>query len=105
MENVLFSNSEKSNLFRYFRLGEDWPECFVVEFIIGEDHYEHLYWGNNSYVENDRAIISELLTITYLPDSMDKWKKEKLERFQSRIENIIKKAENEINALKNKRQP
>ena len=97
MENELFCNSENPNLFRYFRLGENWHDCFVVEFMLDKDCYDNLYWGNYNYVERDRSVISKMLTIKYLPDPRDEWKIENLNKFQSRIEKILTLSENKIN--------
>lgn len=101
MGNYLFVNSEDPNLFRYFRFGEKWNECFIIEFKLGADHYEQLYWGDNSYNQKSRPAISELISIAFLPDKFDKWKKRDLEIFQKGIciDNIIKQAENEIKKI------
>lgn len=95
----LFSNSRNPNLLRYFRLGEEWHESFVVEFTLDANCYGQLYWGNCVYVEEDRRIISEMLTIAFLPDSHDEWKKKNLELMESGIDFslILKQAEKEIN--------
>ena len=95
----LFSNSQDPNRLRYFRLGEEWHESFVVEFMLGADRYEKLYWGDYVYVEESRRIISEMLTIAFLPDSHDEWKTKDLSRIQKGIDftPIVQQAENKIN--------
>lgn len=104
MENFLFSSVENSSRLRLFRLGKEWHDCFVVEFTIGANHYEHLYWGNHVYVEVDRHVISLMLTIAFLPDSRDKWKKENFENMQMGIDfkHILNQVENEISKRTNK---
>lgn len=86
MEDFLFSSVDNPARFRFFRLGKEWHECFVVEFMLGANHYEHLYWGNKVYVEEDRHVISLMLTIAFLPDSHDEWKKENIEKMQIGID-------------------
>jgi len=97
MNNYLFCNSKKK-LFRYFTLGQDWHECYVVEFMQDANQYINLYWGNYEYVEKDRRIISEMLTISFLPDPKDEWliicKENKTA--PKNLDVIIKEAEKEI---------
>lgn len=99
MEEFLFSSVENSNRLRLFRLGKEWYECFVVEFMLGANHIEHIYWGNQVYVEEDRRVISSMLTIAFLPDSHDKWEKVNLEKMQKGIDfkPILNQVEDEIN--------
>lgn len=73
MEELLFSSKENANRLRLFRLGKEWQECFVVEFMLGSDHYDSLYWGNKVYTEDDRNVISAMLIMAFLPDSHDDW--------------------------------
>ena len=98
MKEFLFSSVENSNRLRLFRLGKEWYECFVVEFTLGANHYEHLYWGNQVYVEEDRHVISLMLIIAFLPDSHDEWKKVNLEKMQMGIDfkRILSQVENDI---------
>lgn len=98
MKEFLFSGVENSNRLRLFRLGKEWHECFVVEFMLGANHYEHLYWGNQVYVEEDRHVISLMLIIAFLPDSHDEWKKVNLEKMQMGIDfkRILSQVENDI---------
>ena len=104
MKEFLFSSVENSNRLRLFRLGKEWHECFVVEFMLGKNHYEHLYWGNQIYVEEDRHVISLMLIIAFLPDSRDEWKKENLEKMQmvTDINHILNQVENEISKRTNR---
>ena len=103
-QEFLFSNSQTPNLLRYFRLGEEWHESFVIEFTLGTDHYEKLYWGDHIYVEESRCIISEMLTIAFLPDPHDKWKKENIDMILKGIDltPILHHVENEIKLRTNK---
>ncbi|MBQ8097301.1 MAG: hypothetical protein IJ243_09510 [Prevotella sp.] len=75
MKETLFVNVKNPNLYSYFRLGDDWEKCFVVVFSVDKDNFDNLYWGNTSYVEPDRGIISMFLTSLYLPAPTDEWKK------------------------------
>ena len=104
MENFLFSNVEEPNRFRYFRLGKKWHECFVVEFMLGANHYEHLYWGNQDYVEEDRHVISSMLVMSVLPCSHDEWKIMDLDMEKKGFDfkPILSQAEDEIGKKINK---
>jgi hypothetical protein len=101
MEDFLFSSNENPNRLRLFRLGKEWHECFVVEFTLSENHYEHLYWGNQVYVEKDRYVISLMLTIAFLPDSHDEWKKVNIEKMKIGIDfkTILSQVENDIKSI------
>lgn len=74
MINTLFVNTNDSHLFRYFRIGREWKDCFIVELKSNDNHHQKLYWGNVEYVEEERKEISSLLTILVLPDAKDEWK-------------------------------
>lgn len=104
MKDYLFSNAENPNRLRLFRLGEEWHDSFVAEFTLGTNDYEHLYWGNCVYVEEDRRVISSMLTMAFLPDSHDEWKENNIERIQIGIDfkPILCKIENEISKRTNK---
>ena len=98
MADFLFSCSEDPNRLRLFRQGEEWHECFVVEFMLGANHYEHLYWGNLVDDKEARMIISSMLIMKDLPNSHDKWRRIKNKNHLSKINAspILQLAEDEI---------
>lgn len=103
MEIYLFSHSENPARHRILWLGEEWHETFVVEFVHGAKCFDRLYWGNRIYVEEDRLVISEMLTIWFLPDSRDEWKKENFDKMSigKDFNSILQQAKDEISRRDN----
>ncbi len=100
MKSILFCNSENPNRIRYLQVGETWNVSFVVEFMLGSKIYNNIYWGNVYYVEKDRHVISELLTISFLPDKSDKWIKCDFDKvINNEMKYIIEQAELAVEQL------
>jgi thiamine kinase-like enzyme len=104
MKDYMFVCAQDPNLFRYFKFGEKWSQCYVFEFRGESDTFENVYWGNHAYVEPDRKIISELLTISFLPDQSDKWKQIDYDFVHNDIhfKNILELAESKIKTIERK---
>ena len=100
MEQFLLISAKGTGKYRYFQNDQqDKYNIFLVEFTIGTDFYDKLYWWGR---EEDKAAIARFTICVYPPFDDNEWKLIDMQSSQniSIFDNIVNKALDEIERLK-----
>ncbi len=92
----LFVHVDNANLYRYYKIGNQWSNSYAIEFIKGDESYRRLYWGDYSYNDDREVIASFFHYLDEKPSSIFPWKI--VLDVDSKFDRIIKNAEDEIQA-------
>ncbi len=101
MEQFLLISTNGTCKYRYFQNDEQNKyNIFLVEFSIGTDFYDRLYWWGR---EEDKSTIARFTICVYPPFDENEWRLIEMQSSQniSNFGNVISKALDEIERLKN----